>query len=98
MVVISAGRRPVAGIVGRCWSAALLYSAAVQLLASRARLGLAIDRETDEAREFGGDDGSAGVGVVVPIRTVGQWRGVGTTGGGSCAVVGLTMDDFRRSG
>jgi hypothetical protein len=31
MVVIFAGRRPVAGVVGRCWSAALLYCAAVQL-------------------------------------------------------------------
>jgi hypothetical protein len=39
-----------------------------------------------------------GLGVVVPIRTVGQWRGVGTTGGGSCAVVGLTVDDLRWSG
>jgi len=31
MVVISAGRRPMADVVGRCWSALLLYSAAVQL-------------------------------------------------------------------
>ena len=31
MVVISAGRRPAADVVGRCWSAALLYCAAVPL-------------------------------------------------------------------
>jgi hypothetical protein len=41
--VISAGRQPVADVVGRCWSAALLYFAAVQL-AGRAGLGLAMDR------------------------------------------------------
>ena len=31
MVVIFAGRRPVKGVMGWCWSAALLYCAAVPL-------------------------------------------------------------------
>jgi hypothetical protein len=35
MGVISAGRRPLPGVVGQCWSASLLYFAAVQLRWSR---------------------------------------------------------------
>jgi len=54
MGVISAGRRPVADVVGRCWWAALLYCAAVPLRWPR-RVGLAMDRWNWRGAGAGGD-------------------------------------------
>jgi hypothetical protein len=84
MVVIYAGRRPVADVAGRCWSAALLYCTAVQLRWPRSWGWLWTD-ETDLAQERavmqGRSASRAGAGFGAAERVAGR---VGARPAGLC--------------